>query len=136
MDRGTFKRLAEVRLTEARSLLAARQWSGAYYLSGYAVECGLKAKLVTQFLRWQLPDKQQVQRAYTHNLDELVRLSGLEAELEAARTRPEFNVNWTLVKDWSESSRYSTWSRAQAIELVDAVGDAQEGVLPWLRQRW
>lgn len=117
-------------------MLAARQWSGAYYLSGYAVECGLKAKLVTRFQRWRLPDKQQVQRAYTHTLDELVRLSGLEGELTTARAHPSFSVYWALVKDWSEASRYATWTRAQATELVDAVGDPGEGVLPWLRQHW
>lgn len=129
-------RLAETRLLEAESLLSSRRWSGAYYLSGYAVECGLKAKLVTQFGRWQLPDKQQVLRAYTHNLDELVRLSGLDQALASARARPAFDVNWTLTKDWSETSRYATWTRTQATQLVEAVGDAQEGVLPWLRQHW
>lgn len=136
MDHRTFKRLAEVRLNEARSLLDARHWSGAYYLSGYAVECALKAKLVTQFQRWRLPDKQQVQRAYTHKLDELVRLSGLEADLIDELARPAFNVNWTLAKDWSEASRYTTRNRTQATELVEAVGNPREGVLPWLRQRW
>ena len=100
------------------------------------MECALKAKLVKQFQRWHLPGKQQVQRAYTHNLEELVRLSGLDAELTAARGLAGFSVNWSVVKDWSETSRYSTWTRAQATELVEAVGHSDQGVLPWLRLHW
>ncbi len=30
-------------MRDAEVLLDAGQWSGAYYLAGYAVECGLKA---------------------------------------------------------------------------------------------
>src|SRR5690242_7885063 len=38
-----FKKLAEIRMAEARTLLKARHYDGAYYLAGYAVECALKA---------------------------------------------------------------------------------------------
>jgi len=41
--------VARAREREAKALLAASEWSGAYYLSGYAVECGLKAVLASQF---------------------------------------------------------------------------------------
>ena len=34
------------RLREARALLGVRCWSGAYYLAGYAIECGLKACII------------------------------------------------------------------------------------------
>ena len=136
MDRRTFRRLADTRLIEAQALLRSRQWSGAYYLAGYSVECGLKAVLVMQFQRWQLPDKNQVQRAYTHRLDLLVGEAGLDVALRQARTAAGFDVNWTIAKDWTETSRYATWSRAQATELVDAVRDPREGVLPWLKRHW
>jgi HEPN domain-containing protein len=43
MNRGELRQLAETRLAEAQILLRAGMWSGAYYLVGYAVECGLKA---------------------------------------------------------------------------------------------
>ena len=35
------QQLAEDRILDAASLLAVGRWSGAYYLAGYAVECGL-----------------------------------------------------------------------------------------------
>ncbi len=43
MNRIDLQQLARARLREAEALLNAGEWSGAYYLAGYAVECGLKA---------------------------------------------------------------------------------------------
>lgn len=43
MNRKTFQVLANLRIREAQALLRAKEFSGAYYLVGYAVECGLKA---------------------------------------------------------------------------------------------
>ncbi len=43
MNRAELQRLAKDRLLDAKALFAARRWSGAYYLAGYAVECALKA---------------------------------------------------------------------------------------------
>jgi hypothetical protein len=37
------QRLAKERISDAKVLLGARHWVGAYYLAGYAVECALKA---------------------------------------------------------------------------------------------
>lgn len=43
MNRSDFQKLTELRLTEANALLGAKCYEGAYYLTGYAVECALKA---------------------------------------------------------------------------------------------
>jgi hypothetical protein len=43
MNRAELQRLAKERISDAKVLLAARHWSAAYYLAGYAVECALKA---------------------------------------------------------------------------------------------
>ena len=43
MDRLQWQQLAERWLVDAKALLDAHRWSAAYYLAGYAVECGLKA---------------------------------------------------------------------------------------------
>jgi hypothetical protein len=37
-----FQLLADKRMKEARVLLAAGEQDGAYYLGGYAVECGIR----------------------------------------------------------------------------------------------
>ena len=54
--RADFQAIAETRMREARILLAANEPDGAYYLGGYAVECGLKAciiKMLNATDEWQ-----------------------------------------------------------------------------------
>jgi hypothetical protein len=43
VNRTDLQKLARVRLGDAKVLLKAKRWPAAYYLAGYAVECGLKA---------------------------------------------------------------------------------------------
>jgi len=82
MNRRDLQRLSSVRLSEAKILLDNGYYSGAYYLLGYAVECALKACIAKQVKRHEFPDRQTVNDSYTHNLQSLLRISGLEVELE------------------------------------------------------
>jgi len=43
VNRPQLRQLAEDRILDAACLLACGRPAGAYYLAGYAVECGLKA---------------------------------------------------------------------------------------------
>src|SRR5262245_6091604 len=107
-DRAHFQRLAELRLAEAKILARERQSSGAYYIAGYAIECALKARIAAQFRENEIPDKNWVNRIYTHDLSELLRLAGLEAELDVARKNDAaLNRRWSVMKNWNEQSRYS-----------------------------
>jgi len=73
-------------------LLHGKQFSGAYYLAGYAIECALKARIASQFRADEIPDKNLVNKVYVHDLANLLRLAGLEAELETERqTDPEID---------------------------------------------
>jgi HEPN domain-containing protein len=47
MTRSELQQLAQDRLDDAQALLAAQRWTAAYYLAGYAVECGLKSCIIT-----------------------------------------------------------------------------------------
>jgi len=129
--------VARAREREAKALLASNQWSGAYYLSGYAVECGLKSVLVKQFKTSALPDKRLVNDAYQHNLQALVGLAGLtQQQSQALNADPLLRVNWSLTKDWTEASRYRIWTQLEAEEMVSAITDRQHGVMKWLRSIW
>jgi len=57
MNRDDIKKLARIRLKEAKALLKARLFSGAYYLAGYVVECGLKACICRKTKRFDFPPK-------------------------------------------------------------------------------
>jgi HEPN domain-containing protein len=97
-DRDTFRRLAELRLTEAELLYANGLASGAYYLAGYAVECALKAVIAAGFRANEIPDKSRVNNIYTHNLKDLLNLAGLKSSLENDMNEvSELRENWATI---------------------------------------
>ncbi len=137
MNRADLQDLARLRIREAQALLAVGEWSGAYYLAGYSVECGLKASIARQFKRFEWPDKALVIKSYTHDLPALLGLAGLERPLNAEMSADRvFRTNWLIVKDWTEGARYVVWSRAQASDLIGAVTDRSHGVLGWIKRHW
>jgi HEPN domain-containing protein len=74
LNRKQLQEIAENRLRDAEILLKARQFTGAYYMAGLAMECGLKAYLASKVKEFDFPDKDFVFSAYTHNLEKLARL--------------------------------------------------------------
>ena len=111
---------------------------GAYYLAGYAVECALKACIAKQTQRHEFPKKSLANRAYTHDLGELLKLSGLEPEFKKEMKKNRaLELNWAVVKDWKEQSRYETSvSRADANDLYSACVARKHGILSWIRKKW
>lgn len=129
--------LAEMRLGDARTLLAASRPSAAFYLAGYSVECGIKAIIAHEFRQGVIPSKRFVERAYTHNLNELLNLSGLRPALDAdADASIDLETSWTIVTSWDETTRYQTIDPFRASAMVEAVGHHQHGVLTWLKRHW
>jgi hypothetical protein len=82
MNRADFQQLAELRLLEARALLAAELPDGAYYLAGYAVECGLKACIAAKTREHDFPDKKLVEKSYSHDVEKLLDAAGLSDRLK------------------------------------------------------
>ncbi len=137
MNRTLLQELAEERVRDAAALLGASQWSGAYYLSGYAIECGLKASIAKYTDQYDFPDRAFAQSCYTHDLKVLIIIADLKKQLEAdARIKPALGVNWAIVKDWDEKSRYRRWTELQARQLFAAVDDQNDGVMSWLRMHY
>jgi HEPN domain-containing protein len=137
MNRNDLQRLTGIRIREAKTLFKAGEYSGAYYLAGYAVECALKACVAKGVRRYDFPEKGLSDKVFTHDLGTLVKHSKLNAELEAEhKENPRFAACWDEVVKWSEASRYSVWTRNQAEALLDAVSRRKDGVMPWIKQRW
>lgn len=138
MNRADLQRLTRIRLREARVLLNNQHYEGAYYLLGYAVECAFKACIARQTRRYDFPDRKFVNDIYTHDLNKLLSVSGLEPEHRRESNRnPIFELNWTIVKDWSEQSRYTAGvNRAKAADFRSAVVSRRNGILPWLQRWW
>jgi HEPN domain-containing protein len=137
MKRKDFIRLAKTRISEADVLIRNRKYDGAYYLCGYAVECGLKACIAKHTERSDFPDKETVNQSYTHDLSTLIRIAGLGTELEKNSNRSKkFETNWTVTKDWSESSRYERQSEKKVEDFYRAITDQKDGVFKWIQHFW
>lgn len=137
MNRRHFQRISRLRVQEARVLLDGQQYAGAYYLIGYAIECALKACVAKQVKQYDFPEKRIANEAFTHDIEKLIRVAGLAVELEKERAaNPALDINWAIVKDWSETVRYELGiTEAQAKDLYSAcIG--RNGILPWVRKRW
>ncbi len=138
MNRGDLQRLAEARLEDARVLLAGRRYAAAYYLAGYAIECGLKACIAKRVKRYDFPSSANFSReVFTHRLVDLVRHAELrEALADKIVDSSEFELNWGVVAGWSEESRYDQKTRREAEALLNAITDVPDGVMAWIRLNW
>jgi len=119
-------------------LLAAKKYDGAYYLAGYAIECALKSCVAKQVRKFDFPNKKLALESHSHDLDQLLSVSRLKKMHEQEkRTNADFNVNWLIVRDWSEQARYSTGrSRTDATDLYAAITARRNGILKWLKKYW
>ena len=138
LNRLRLQALADRYVEDANILLENKRWSSAYYIVGYAVECALKACIARQVQQHDFPDLHTVKRSYTHDLKELLKLAGLQGDLEnRAEQSDGLRDNWgKVVTKWNESSRYEEPTQAMAEEMVHAVIDDEEGVLKWLKRNW
>jgi hypothetical protein len=142
MDGKTLRHLSLVRIEEAKTLLTAKQYSGSYYLAGYSVECAVKACVAKTIRRSQIQPKGFERDFFQHDLNKLAKLAQLISNDKLipgtlfSGDIDSLEVNWAVVKDWSEQSRYSIWSKQKADAIVEAVGNESEGILAWLRLHW
>ena len=138
MNRTDIQQLADLRVREAEALRQAGHLEGAYYLLGYAVECALKACFAKQIQQFDYPDRGLVNAAYSHNLQNLLIVSGVRAEFDTAVVaNPKLGDNWISIKDWKEDARYRTNIPQAAVDnLFDAILHPTDGVLTWLKTLW
>jgi HEPN domain-containing protein len=134
-NRRDFQRLARMRLRDARVLMRSGNSEAAYYLTGLAVECAVKACIAKNTRRHDFPPNQNtIKEIYTHDLAKLIRVAKLEAALDTDRKgNILFKNKWDVLKDWNVNSRYAT-SGLNAKDLYAAV-TGRNGVMQWLRQR-
>lgn len=138
MNRGELQQLAELRIMEARILLDAGSYPGAYYLAGYAVECALKACIARQTKEYDFPSREIVNKSWTHNLKQLLNLAELKDSLESdMKLNKNLDTFWAIVVNWPGEKRYELGvTQNEAKNLCDAISDPVNGVLQWLKKWW
>ena len=139
LNRTEARQLAEAWAIDARVLLNAGHWHAAYYLIGYAVECGLKACVLAYIESTGVifQDRKFFEKCFTHDVETLVKAAGLDKArgLDIA-ANSALAVNWQTVKDWNVDKRYLQQGELEARTLYEAVTDDVNGVLLWIRARW
>jgi hypothetical protein len=139
LNRAELQQLAEDRVLDSKALLDAQRWSGAYYLAGYAMECGLKACVIAFIERTGeiFRDREFSKKCFTHKPMELIGVADLlEFHNESLKTSPGFAGFWGVAKAWTEASRYQQKTESEARDLYEAVTSDPDGVLPWIRTHW
>ena len=131
--RTEFRQLADLRLSEARTLLDNKLWDGVYYLAGYAVECAIKVVIIGRLhASDSYPNRPTVEVFFKHDLTALLRLAELENDLTASQDASTQDA-WTVTKDSSEQARYQTnRDESKAVEFYGAA----EKVVKWLKTHW
>ncbi|MFI5015041.1 MAG: hypothetical protein ACHQAY_22120 [Hyphomicrobiales bacterium] len=81
------------------------RYSNSYYLFGYAIEIALKACISIQFSADTIPDRNLINRIYTHKIADLVALAGLASKVKEARLDPARDAAWEIVQEWSEDAK-------------------------------
>lgn len=138
MRRSELKKLTDLRLKDARSLLKGKRYAACYYLAGYAVECAIKVCIAKQFKANTVPDRTVVNQFFSHSFEKLIEIAGLKQALKEFRERNEASeTNWNVVKDWKPEKRYELQiTKKEAEDLYNAITDRVHGVDQWLRQNW
>lgn len=139
MNRIELRQLALDRIEDAKILLDNRRWAAAYYLAGYAVECGLKACILARVERTGIifTDPKFAKDCWTHSLVKLIEKADLvEKRDDLVKTNLVFRGNWGIVKDWTEISRYAQRTEGDANAIYEAIVNDPDGVLKWLQTLW
>ena len=139
MNRTELRQLAEDRVLDAKALIDAGRWSGAYYMAGYAMECGLKACVLALVERTGeiFMDKEFSRKRFTHKLIELIGVAQLtNSHNDLLKKNSSFRSYWTIAEDWTEASRYQQQTESGARAIYKAITDDPNGILPWIRTHW
>lgn len=138
MHKEDFKKISRFRAREAKILYEHGRFDGAYYLLGYAIECSLKSCIASQIKNDTIPDKKLINNFYTHDLENLLGLSGLKQKFETdCKANNDLKINWAIAINWSEKIRYNhsiSWRETK--DFFGAVQDQQSGVLTWIMKFW
>jgi HEPN domain-containing protein len=138
MNKTDLETLVDIRVSESQVLLESKNYQGAYYLAGYALECAIKACISKQVRQYDFPNKDLAQKSHQHKLTDLLGVAGLKQELkEKEQADLDFKLNWAVAKDWTVESRYEcSIESSKAYDLFQAVTDENSGVLAWLKTFW
>lgn len=138
------KAIAKSRLKAAKILLDHKDYDGAVYIMGYAMECCLKAIICKRLNLLQYPDKSGSRDKdnifKTHKFDILLTLAGLESDFNINLSLERYE-NWSELTKWNTELRYEpigTCNETDAERMYKALIETPNGVITWItkHRKW
>jgi len=119
------RKIARARAKDASVLLRSKRFDGAFYLCGYSVELALKAR-ICKTLKWPgFPETSQdfkgLQSVRTHDLDVLLRFSGIQSRIEQ-----KYFSEWSVVIDWNPEKRDQSVGQSSPQQATDMLTCTQK----------
>ncbi len=116
--------LARARMRDAELLYHEGRYDGAAYLSGYAVEFALKARICKQ-LRWpDFPSKDNEFKGKgsfkVHDFESLLKFTGI-----APKIHDNCTTEWSTMKVWTPDYRYKPVGSATQQEVQEMISSAK-----------
>ena len=147
MTREEYRQLSDLHVQHGKALLDAGLYAGAWYISGYAVECGLKAciaKLFRVTADDEFPEPVSGNpgggtiNLRSHNFKFLVLAAGLKLAWDGElNSRKPFRDNWKIVNEWSPEARYDIDRLPfETNEFYSAIVDPNHGVMECIGRHW
>jgi HEPN domain-containing protein len=136
MKKADLQAISQTKIDDAVLLFENGRYSNAYYLSGYAIEIALKCRIAGQIVSETIPEKNFINRVYTHSIVELVNLAGLGTELKERQKDSFFHTNWGIISTWSPEVRYDVVDKSTAQFFLNAVANKEHGVFEWIKTFW
>jgi len=114
LTKSELRKIADARLTDAEILFDAKRYDGALYLCGYAMELYLKYRICKTLAWSEFPssskefNKLGLSSFRTHDLDILLKLSGVEKKVKS-----KYLAEWSAVAKWNPEARYQPTGTAK-----------------------
>jgi hypothetical protein len=127
-------RLVNRNCNDARALLKVRSSSTAWQCAGFAVECTLKAAVMSHH-RWNAwPSRERRLDLYGHNLHLLMREAGIQ---ELQLLRDPIAHKWQTVLLWGRGDTYNPGAMPLRVakDMVEAAC-GPDGVIQWIDTRF
>lgn len=134
IDRDVIKRVAIIRLQEARKLYSVKMYTGTIYLAGYSVECYLKLAICKILDIDRLPGT-----FMTHDLEALILHAGLSKRIlrdhDVHDNFAKLRTMWTMTgKDVIRYKDPKSMKQDDAKEFLSWVA-GNKGVVTWLKKQ-
>jgi len=124
ISKSDLRRISQARLKDSEVLFHSKRYDGAIYLCGYAVEIALKNRICKTHGWKEYPftrkEFENLLSFKTHNLDILLKLSGVENKIKT-----NFFAEWSLVAEWDPEARYKPIGSASKQDTILMIESAK-----------